>query len=154
MFATTRCNTSPCGCVPPPLGAASVFESIPVTYSIASSTFCMNCTIHASYSITLTLFQPYLSNRTQYVEINGAKSLPSLITCGVPQGSIPGPTLFLIYIYDLNQCSEHFKFINFADDSTLYAKGKTLSCLTSKINQELKKVVKWLKINRLSLSVS
>ena len=107
--------------------------------------------IRANY---LTLFQSYLSNRTQYVEINGAKSLPSLITCGVPQGSILGPLLFLIYINDLNQCSEHLKFIHFADDSTLYAKGKTLSCLTSKINQELKKVVKWLRINRLSLNVS
>ena len=88
------------------------------------------------------------------VEIKGAKFLPSLFTCGITQGSIHGHLLFLIYINDLNQCSEQLKFIKFADDSTLYAKGKTLTCLTSKINQELKKVVKWLRINRLSLNVS
>ena len=96
----------------------------------------------------LTLYHSYLSNQTQIVEINGEKSTPSLITCGVPQGSILGSILFLIYINDLNQCSEHPKFIHFADDSTLYAIGKTLSCLTSKMNQELQKVVR-LRINKL-----
>ena len=78
---------------------------------------------------------------------------PSLITCGVRQGPILGHLLFLIYNNDLNQCFEHFKFIYFADDSTLYAKGKTLSSLTSKIYQELQEVDKWHRINRLSLNV-
>ena len=102
----------------------------------------------------LTLFQSNLSNQTQYVEINEAKSLPSLITCSVLQGCILGPLLFLIYINDLNRCSEHLKYIHFADDSTLFAKSKTLLCLTFKINKELLKLVKWLIINRLSLNVS
>ena len=94
------------------------------------------------------------SNWTQYIDINAAKSLPSLITCGVPQGSIPGPLLFLLYINELYQCSEHLIFIHFAGYSTPYAKSKTLPCLTSKINQELQKMVNRRRINRLSPNVS
>ena len=95
--------------------------------------------IRANY---LTLFQSYLSNRSKYVEVNVAKHLPFLITCGVPQGCTLDPLLFLLYVNDSNQSSEHLKFIQFADDSTFYAKGTTLSYLTFKINQELQNVIK------------
>ena len=66
-------------------------------------------------------FESYLSKRTQYVEIDNFKSSPQTITTGVPQGSILGPLFFLIYMNDMPQASSLFKFILYADDTTLFS---------------------------------
>ena len=62
----------------------------------------------------------YLSNRHQYVECNGSKSKTKSISLGVPQGSILGPLLFLIYLNDLTIVSRVFSMLMYADDTTLY----------------------------------
>jgi hypothetical protein len=67
-------------------------------------------------------FQNYLSGRKQFVTINGQNSSLKEVLLGVPQGSILGPILFLLYINDLSLCS-HLKDFLFADDSTLLASG-------------------------------
>ncbi len=67
----------------------------------------------------LNLFQNYLTNRKQYVEFGDNKSYMLDITTGVPLGSILGPLLFIIYINDMTQVSKIFKFIMYADDTTL-----------------------------------
>jgi hypothetical protein len=95
----------------------------------------------------------YLSNRQQYAFINGFKSEPLPITCGVPQGSILGPLLFLIYINDLPNFSNQLTSILFADDSNLFTDSKDLLELQTKINNEMPKLVDWLSANRLSLNV-
>ena len=64
-------------------------------------------------------FKSYLSNRHQYVSINGYKSGLAAINCGVPQGSVLGPLLFLLYINDLNQAIKSCKVHHFADDTNL-----------------------------------
>ena len=64
-------------------------------------------------------FSSYLSNRTQYVALGGSKSKDLPITCGVPQGSILGPLLFLIYINDMNIALKHSLVYHFADDTNL-----------------------------------
>ena len=68
---------------------------------------------------TLNLFQSYLSNRKQCTEIEDTTSTILPIQVGVPQGSILGPILFIIYVNDLPQCTNKFDFIMYADDTTL-----------------------------------
>lgn len=106
------------------------------------------------HSNVLRWFQSYLSNRYQYVSIKSKKSTPSLISTGVPQGSILGPILFLIYINDLGNACNSLNYVQFADDTTLFMAGKNLADLNNKVNSDLNNIFKWLCANKLSLNVS
>ena len=64
-------------------------------------------------------FKSYLSNRSQYVSINGYDSAFAAINCGVPQGSVLGPLLFLLYVNDLNQAINFCNVHHFVDDTNL-----------------------------------
>ena len=103
---------------------------------------------------TLELFDSYLSDRTQVVEVNGHISDKGLIKHGVPQGSILGPLLFLLYINDISQSSDILKFFLFADDTTVYYSADPKEENTEEVlNNELEKVSCWLAANKLSLNV-
>ena len=103
---------------------------------------------------TLELFDNYLSDRTQIVEVNGHISEKGTIKHGVPQGSILGPLLFLLYINDISQSSDILKFFLFADDTTVYYSADPKDENTEQIlNNELEKVSCWLAANKLSLNV-
>ena len=112
--------------------------------------------------VPLKLYESYLSNRTQYkeyVEFADVKSETLLVASGVPQGSIIGPILFIIYINDFSQASQIVNFISYADDTTLLS---TMSNFTKAhnddadilIDEELYKINEWLEINKLSLNVT
>ena len=73
--------------------------------------------------------QSYLSQREQIVNVNGHNSLSLPVTCGVPQGSILGPLLFLLYVNNLPNTSSLLTFHLFADDTNLYFSSKNLSHL-------------------------
>ena len=98
-------------------------------------------------------FQSYLTNRKQYVEVNGASSDVLDVMCGVPQGSVLGPLLFLIFINDLPAVCKKLKFYLFTDDTNIYFESDSLDLLGKTMNKELKKVDKWLTTNRLALNV-
>ena len=102
---------------------------------------------------SLSWFKSYLTNRKQYVYINGESSQLRDISCGVPQGSVLGPLLFLIYINDLPNISEVLNFYLFADDTNIYYEAGSMKQLESVINKELKKLYTWLIVNRLSLNI-
>ena len=99
-------------------------------------------------------FKSYLSQREQFVNVNGHNSLSLPITCGVPQGSILGPLLFLLYVNELLNTSSLLTFHLFADDTNLYFSSKNLSHLEANLNNELKSVAEWMKCNRLALNIS
>ena len=98
-------------------------------------------------------FSSYLSNRLQTVTVNGVTSNSVNISCGVPQGSVLGPILFLLYINDFHHCSKVFDFHLFADDTNLFCKHKNLTSLQASINNELSNVNSWLCANKLSLNI-
>ena len=105
----------------------------------------------------LDLFQSYLSNRRQYVQIGNNTSDTTAITTGVPQGSILGPQLFIIYINDIIKFSTIFHTIIYADDTTLVGKFRDFKIcnghsLSENINYEITKLTDWLNVNRLSLN--
>ena len=88
--------------------------------------------------ITKEWFSSYLRNRKQFVSINNTCSDYLDITCGVPQGSVLGPSLFLIYINDFQRCSSKLDFHLFADDSNLFYASKSLSGIESIINAQIR----------------
>ena len=97
-------------------------------------------------------FKSYLSNRKQYVSINGYNSDTMNIKHGVPQGSVLGPLLFLIYINDLYKCLAYSTAYHFADDTNLLVISKTQKQMQKHINIDLKLLHKWLIANKISLN--
>jgi hypothetical protein len=132
--------------------------------SKAFDTLDHNIMLHKLYHYGITgnafeLCKSYLTNRQQYVEYNGFQSDLLPIKTGVPQGSILGPLFFLIYVNDFDRSTNMFRFIMYADDTTLLAtlssvNNDEIKVVEQTLNTELKKVGNWLKVNKLSLNIS
>ena len=104
--------------------------------------------------VTSKFIESYLYNRKQFVNNNNCDSEEQVIKCGVPQGSILGPLLFILYINDMCKVSELLRFIIFADDTNIFCIDNDHKSLINKLNSELVKLTKWFRVNKLSLNVT
>jgi len=101
----------------------------------------------------LNWFKSYLKNRKQFIRVENISTDFQEIVCGVPQGSILGPLLFLIYINDLKDASNILNSIMLADDTNLFYSHRNIENLFSTMNIELENINEWFKANKLSLNV-
>ena len=110
--------------------------------------------IYGIRGIALKLIKSYLSDRIQFVRYNNTDSYYNYIKCGVPQGSVLGPLLFILYINDLPNISDTFKSVLFADDTTLIFSNTSILELKNNIQFNINKLYDWLNVNKLSLNIS
>ena len=96
----------------------------------------------------------YLGFRKQYTVFNNTSSSFKQVHHGVPQGSILGPLLFLIYVNDMVRISSNVKFLLFADDTTLFIQGSKIDEMVVTLNNELVKLSNWMKSNKLTINAS
>jgi len=102
---------------------------------------------------TISWFSSYLTNRTQCVQVGNSQSTFLPITCGVPQGSILGPTLFILYINDLTNFTPIFNTILYADDTNLFFESRDINLNMDQIQTGLDNVVGWCDANKLTLNL-
>ena len=102
--------------------------------------------------LALDWFTSYLSDWFQYTVYDSCSSSLLPLTCGVPQGSILGPLLFLIYVNDLVKASDSLEYILFADDTNVFCSHTDYNTLIANLNIELPKLSFWFRSNMLSLN--
>ena len=103
---------------------------------------------------TLKWFESFVHSRQQFVKLNQDISDQKTISCGVPQGSILGPLLFLIYVNDIYLSALEISFHLFADDTCLFYTNKSYSKLENILNCSVGNIVNWLKANKLTLNIN
>jgi hypothetical protein len=103
--------------------------------------------------IAMSWFKSYLQGRTQTTKINDTYSNSEKIDYGVPQGSILGPLLFLIYVNDFQRCHSEIS-IQYADDTSIIISDKQIPTLAEKCKIVLNEIYTWLNANKLSLNLS
>ena len=101
----------------------------------------------------LAWFTDYLFNRSQVVHMNGVSSQYKAVNCGVPQGSILGPLLFIVFINDLSDHLENSKIVMYADDTVIYFSNNDISIIESSLNKDLSNLADYFDDNELIINL-
>ena len=104
--------------------------------------------------VEIEWFSDYLFNRKQICEFNRVKSEAQSLLCGVPQGSILGPLMFLMYFNDFSNCLKSCETIQFADDTVIYTSDKSVEVIASKLNLNLKSIADYFHKNELIINLN
>ena len=110
--------------------------------------------LYGIQGIALDWFRSYLTNRAQRCLVNGSLSRICSLKCGVPQGTILGPLLFLIYINDLPNCLTSCQPRMYADDTHITNADVDVNSIPLNLNHDLGNLNKWLTPNKLTLSIA
>ena len=103
--------------------------------------------------LALNWLKSYLINREQFVSVNGSDSSTQTLKYGIPQGSILGPLLFIIYINDIPEIARFAKFILYADDANIIITANTIEEINTQLNELVQNLVKWVNCNGLALNL-
>lgn len=104
--------------------------------------------------LSLNWFKSYLTNRKQYTHFKSAESDLATVRCGVPQGTILGPLLFVIYVNDITAVSQRSSLILLADDTNIFFSDDDPDCLGNTVCTELRNYCNWFWVNKLSVNTS
>jgi hypothetical protein len=136
-------------------GVVSVFLDLSKAFdTISHSLLLKKLHFYNFSSKSISLLSNYLSDRTIKVNIDGTLSKSAAMTVGVPQGSVLGPMLFILYMNDLSHLPLTSKILLYADDTTVYLSGSNLNNILKKITDDLKLIHQWLSHNRLILNLN
>ena len=132
---------------------AGVFVDLKKAFDTVDHHILLQKLEHCIRGVANEWFSFYLKNRAQFVSIgNVSLTIKELLT-GIPQGSVLGPLLFLLYMNDLHNSVRYVKTYHFADDTSVILSSTSLEILSKRINKDLFNLSNWLKANKLSLNV-
>ena len=134
--------------------ACGVFIDLQKAFDTVDHNILLSKLYHCVKGTPHQWFKSYLTGRQQYTTINHQTLSLSNVKYGVPQGSVLGPLLFLLYINDLNKAVVHSKVHYFADDTNFLYASHSLKNLNKTVNFDLSNLVQWLRANKISLHVN
>ena len=114
---------------------------------------CSKLSVYGIKDANLEWIKNYLNNRSQKTKVNGSISDSLPVECGVPQGSVLGPLLFLVYVNNMSKCLQHIEHCLYADDTVLYISGNDFDTMVSTLQEDLNRYFQWCCKSCLTLNV-